>query len=732
MAGALAAALIDSINDESLAGATQELIFFDQLVPAINRRLHTHRVIYSPVTSPDEVPQFFPNPRWIQGLPPNATVEDIRRAAESGEMKTFWGPISRGVEFELQPGSYFTGRERVLRELSEWFHDPADARTRVLTGGPGCGKSAILSKIVTLSEPEYTRVVRLRDKRWARAFPPKTLNLAIHAKGKTLEEITRSFAAHLGAEPECSQVLNALRASNAPFRVVLDALDEAREPTRIARDLLGPMNSIGSVKLLVGTRPEYSEKLGPDSVRIPVDQPEYCEKVDLSEYVMARLLRKGERGANTPYKGKTNVAREVAEAIANRAYPNFMIARLVSEDLLASRAAVDGRAVEESDFPETVGKAFERYLARFADEEKVRDLLAPLAWAEGLGLPWGGIWAPLASALSKRSYGDDDIRWLLDRAGSYVVEALERDRSVYRLYHQALADYLRRGRDGEQVQRLIVDTLVNTVPLFPDEGGKDWTQAHPYVRDHLAEHAAGCGMLASLVREPWYLLTADPNRLMSVLETYRGDVPADAVRVYTEVVHHVREKVIADAASYLEMVARQRGVTELADRVAQSPVARVWRVPWARWEARTTPSQTLASGVSEISALGTGSWEPGRPVALIGRKDGTVEVWDLDSGDRLAECKADGVRDTTHLAMVNTPRGRLLVASWASGLLGLFDLRAEKGVILRGLGEHATVTALCFAERDGHQVCVTAHRDLRLAIWDLRDLNLVKARSNAT
>ena len=32
----------------------------------------------------------------------------------------------------------------------------------------------------------------------------------------------------------------------------------------------------------------------------------------------------------------------------------------------------------------------------------------------------------MASTLSGRSYGEKDIRWLMENAGSFVVEALER------------------------------------------------------------------------------------------------------------------------------------------------------------------------------------------------------------------------------------------------------------------------------------------------------------------
>ena len=58
-----------------------------------------------------------------------------------------------------------------------------------------------------------------------------------------------------------------------------------------------------------------------------------------------------------------------------------------------------------------------------SEAHRVRDLLTPLAWAEGAGLP-RELWAPLATALADdEDYADDDITWLLEQAGFYLVEA---------------------------------------------------------------------------------------------------------------------------------------------------------------------------------------------------------------------------------------------------------------------------------------------------------------------
>ena len=90
---------------------------------------------------------------------PPLSVADHQRSRLSGEraLKEHWDPRGRGVERAARPGWFFTGRRRALSHLVAWLTAaPAAAdNVRVVTGGPGSGKSAVLARLVTTSNPRY-------------------------------------------------------------------------------------------------------------------------------------------------------------------------------------------------------------------------------------------------------------------------------------------------------------------------------------------------------------------------------------------------------------------------------------------------------------------------------------------------------------------------------------------------------------------------------------------------
>ena len=174
----------------------------------------------------------------------------------------------------------------------------------------------------------------------------------------------------------------------------------------------------------------------------------------------------------------------------------------------------------QAGLPAELTEAFDEDLARLGDKMPLaRTLLEALAWAQGNGLPWENIWVPVARALAgpgRPLITNDDVRWLLDKAGAYVVEDLgPGQRSVYRPFHEVLAAYLRGeptdtewGSVGDlaakdawerrqaETERVITNALLETVPVDA-MGHRQWDAAHPYLKTYLFQHAADTGTEAA-------------------------------------------------------------------------------------------------------------------------------------------------------------------------------------------------------------------------------------------
>ncbi|MER7728302.1 AAA family ATPase [Streptomyces sp. NPDC096323] len=164
------------------------------------------------------------------------------------------------MEFESEQGLYFSGRIRVLSELVDWLTSPlGDGRGRVVTGSPGCGKSAVLGRIVALSDLGYRARLDLSDVDASTVLPAGCVSAAVHARHKRLEEVVERIATALDTRTDgpaaLLQELTRRGRQGAPIVVVVDAVDEAGsdtaadagghgEPRRITRELLRPMSEI--------------------------------------------------------------------------------------------------------------------------------------------------------------------------------------------------------------------------------------------------------------------------------------------------------------------------------------------------------------------------------------------------------------------------------------------------------------------------------------------------------
>jgi tetratricopeptide (TPR) repeat protein len=567
--GVFIEALEHVLADEAFGGSNQLYIDPLSLVTPLNRWLAEKR---QQRVQPDlfgfggeQERPFLPNRRfWL---------DDDRLA--------HWDPRARGVEFITQPGDFFSGRERALQDLKAWLRArTTDHKIRVVTGDPGSGKSAVLGKLVTETFFDWRARTGAVEPPHEDAEPAR-LDVALYARKRTVAELST----RLGELARCragtpERLVKELKGRQELIRIVVDALDEAEDPEEIGRKLLRPLAELPSVRLVVGSRsprvPGASGRrvpyLGDRQEIIDLDEDKYFSAQDLQDYVERRLRET----VGSPYTERPNSARLVATAVANQAKHAFLIASLVSHQLARAIEPLDTTSIGwEARVPESVGDAFAADLSRFKEaEQKVRDLLLPLAFAEGRGIPQEEFWADVASAVAGRQYTNSDIRWLKREAGFYITPDVESGVSVYRLFHETLAECLRDEREAPFVHGCFVEALKNTVPLH--EGVRRWDLARPYALRHLAAHQLKKGETAEL-----YVLAREDAYHTAQLKSFPSE-PDVALRAVDLSLRAALEASQASVAAEMLLLSAERSTRIMAGR---SPLS-ILRVG--------TPSEAIA------------------------------------------------------------------------------------------------------------------------------------------
>ena len=687
------------------------------------------------------------DPDALAVLPP-PSVADQQRSRLTGEraLKEHWDPRGRGVERGARPGWFFTGRRQALSQLVAWLTAapaPAD-NMRVVTGGPGSGKSAVLARLVTMSNPRYRVGMPgpLAADDPVAGLPAGAIDVAVHARAAPAGEVVSALAATAGApQDDLDGLIDRLLERQAAFTIAVDALDEADDPPALALTLrrLASETADAGVRLLVGTRPggpgrRLITSLGltrdDDPALIDLDTPGYLSQDDLTEYVRRRLLLTDVPPTpgrpDTPYRGRDTLAGQVAGAVASAAFPTFLIGQLVSRALL-----LRGQPLSPSDpgwehFPTTVAAAMDHYLADVGDQKeqhRVEDLLRPLAYARGNGLPLddAGLWAQLATALARpgRSYSVGDVAAVLDTTADYLVETVITGQAYYyRLYHQALSDRLRE-RDQQHPRpvstaQIVYQCLLNTVTRLPD-GARNWYAIQPYLRSQLAGHAADVGQLTSLIDDPGFLVAADPAGLSAALQ--RPGQPATGnAQIYRHAYPHLAPGADAagERASYLQLAAR-RHRARLADQLHQLRLHQPWTARWTRGQ-RPQPHYIAGRHDGWVSAVAVGV-RHGRPVIVSGSHDRTVRVWDLESGEPVLDPLA-GHETWVSAVAVGVRLGRPVIVSGSHDrTVRVWDLESGEPVLGPLAGHETWVSAVAVGVRLGRPVIVSGDRTVR--VWDL-------------
>ena len=231
--------------------------------------------------------------------------------------------------------------------------------------------------------------------------------------------------------------------------------------------------------------------------------------------------------------------------------------------------------------PTTVAQALDAYLLRAFtadDARRARDLLRPLALAEGDGLPAGPLWAGLAGRLADRYYQPADLTWLLDRAPALLTTSTGADgRGRHRLFHAAFAESV--SPDPAALAGAFLEGLLDAVPVRAD-GQRDWPAAPAYVRRHLAHHALAAGRLGDLRGEAGFLSVADPGDVLRAQEHSGHQLGREISHVLAGFAARPVPEPPQERAAAIALRLQYRGRGDLASDVLRAVGAAAWRPLW--------------------------------------------------------------------------------------------------------------------------------------------------------
>ncbi len=481
-------------------------------------------------TPAHDLPAWLPvcGPRGA-GRPAGAVAGRYRRACSVQHAgvtgRTWWSTltaadgISRFQEDPLQEEWLFTGRRAVLARIQAWIHAEVPGAF-VVTGSAGSGKSAVVGRIVALSEFSRRRAL-LEHAPLEPADPDPgvgAIDAGVHLRGMGAHDLATVLADRLKlpAPESCWQLIEDVAKKPYPPVLVFDGLDEAipEQATEIVTDLLVPLSVLANV--LIATRhqefgwhqppsgQEAAVRLGElfgGNVSVVDLDAEPGTRQDIERY-LTRWLRSA---------GRADLVSRVAPVLARKAAAQqggFLYARTVVAQIARGVIGIPAEGWE-GQLAATTVEALEHDLSsrtRVRDgvelPDAARDLLRALAWGMGRGLPGRGLWEAAATALSPNGveYRGADLDWVLEHYGCYIVEDKQDGEVLYRLSHRTFVEHLVASSPdvaglaaGQALAEALVAFAQKQTMQTQTSYGDARDLCSPYLRRHLPRHAAHAG-----------------------------------------------------------------------------------------------------------------------------------------------------------------------------------------------------------------------------------------------
>lgn len=566
----------------------------------------------------------------------------------------------------LEFGWHFAGRAAERAMILDWF-GAHDNGLLVLTGPPGCGKSALLGNLLLHARPDIRELLGRGGQLgndWADAASLPEIDGSLLLTGKDTHAVVDAVAGITGiplggdalsAAGRVNALLAALRERGTPLTLLADALDEAQDPAEIGV-LLSRASALPGIRIVLASRPappvDRPGTGGLDLLRAVGRHTGHVTVygVDRDEAAMAEFASSRLRAAaaDTPVGELERALTDLAGFLASTARAEddreFLHVRLLVRELLADRELLRDHGRQERLRLLELGRAalFQRALDRITRSLPAAEpFLRALAFAQGRGLPRADrIWVTTAESLTPGTHlTDADLQAVLDQAGPYIMLDAEGGQSVFRLAHRTFAEQFlaspRTAADHVAVLRRLL-VLAGTRP-----------ELSPYLLGHLSGHALAAGPegWAVLGDRPDVLDRLDLRALIS--DTWR--VPGGLDRLPAAVVGAC----VTGHLAALGGPADRRGLRQLGmarnagqwDLPAVGPDAApgedsAWEVSRARL-TRHPRHLTLTDHGAAVRALAAVPGPAGSVVLASGDDAGRIQLW-APTGARAIEVPLTG------------------------------------------------------------------------------------------
>ncbi|MFE4961411.1 caspase family protein [Streptomyces sp. NPDC056660] len=775
-------------EDRILAGERPAYVHLSDVVREINREFARRAIPQRAdlAVIHDDGRGFLSNPRHVAGLSIDLDLAEQRVASEQVKLREkelieHFGPRGAGTHGPGETGHYFTGRTMVLSRLARWLRGESEQNIRLyqVTGGPGTGKSSVLGRLVTRSDPVRRHTIPDDTVIVSTDIPTNSIDLAIHAAGKRLPDVLAALSDALDTPTSSrSDVMTAIKNLRSPFTFVVDAIDEASmvESSYEAENIVTLLQRATALtpyfRVLLGARPEVlntGTSTDDRTARIDLDDPQWIARRDITDYAAQLLSAPHGQGSSSELPDR--LVEWAAPEIGRVTYPNYLVTRIVARTLANPNLAfwnadpaewasllpdpleeqINNRRRHTGSYP-GIGPAFLWARNLQLDPQKIelyRAVLLPLAYREGEGLPLAGVWTCLASAMYGKSVSEKQITEILatDAAAAYVTEAIDaHGRSVYRLYHQALVDNLRSGHQNgvsdyllslpeslgmvhsKQVRRVIAREIYRALvdSVFTTSNGlRDWQNADPYLLDHLAAHAAAASTGDELLADTEFLVYAKADSVAALLRQAGSEEAVRGARVYRASLGWHRNVDPDTRRWVLVLDAARLEDHELADRLKRG---RISILPWPQWNTASPRPGLLRTIDADASVL---TATPEYPLAITAGTEGTVRFWDLIDGQPFLDLEPVESGAVTSLTSTVIEDRIIVITGHINGDVRVWDANDEpvQNRLAASTSTSATIPVIslrCILAEE-HLIAIATSADGSTTIWDTETGNQVSS-----